>query len=90
MEKPAGDAGRALCLFRPRGSMAVRRHLADWVWPELERAGIPVMMSPSGLLDKVDVIAARHSGLKIIIDHLALGQAQGRRMTRPSPILAIS
>jgi len=45
---------------------------ADWLWPAVERAGIPLMMSVSGQLPAVDPIAERHPGLKIVIDHLGL------------------
>ena len=44
----------------------------DWVWTETERAGLPVMllMNP-GQLHLADRIAARHPGLKLVMDHLA-------------------
>ena len=45
---------------------------ADWLWPEAERAGIPLMMSVSGQLPSVDRLAERHPGLKLVIDHLGL------------------
>jgi predicted TIM-barrel fold metal-dependent hydrolase len=52
------------------------RHLmsdgtADWVWPHLEEANIPVMLLVPGLLDYVETVAERHPGLRITIDHLA-------------------
>ncbi len=49
---------------------------AGWVWNEAERAGLPVMVSPSGLLPQVDHIAGAHPGLKLVIDHLALLRAK--------------
>jgi len=45
---------------------------ADWLWPEAERAGIPLMMSVSGQLPSVDRLAERHPGLTLVIDHLGL------------------
>jgi len=45
---------------------------ADWLWPAVERAGIPLMMSVSGRLPAVDSIAERHPGLKLVIDHLGI------------------
>jgi L-fuconolactonase len=45
---------------------------ADWLWPAVERAGIPLMMSVSGQLPAVDRIAERHPGLKLVIDHLGI------------------
>ena len=47
-----------------------------WVWDEAERAGLPVMVSPSGLLPQVDRIAGHHPELKLVIDHLALQRAK--------------
>ena len=49
---------------------------AGWVWDEAERAGLPVMVSPSGLLPQVDRIAGHHPELKLVIDHLALLRAK--------------
>ena len=49
---------------------------AGWVWSEAERAGLPVMVSPSGLLPQVDRIAEYHPGLRLVIDHLALVRAK--------------
>ena len=45
---------------------------ADWLWPAAERAGIPVMVLVPGSLDVLDRIAARHPGLKLVIDHVGL------------------
>jgi len=45
---------------------------ADWLWPAVERAGIPLMMSVSGRLPAVDSIAELHPGLKLVIDHLGI------------------
>lgn len=53
------------------------RHLladgaADWVWPQLERAEIPVMLLVPNMLDHVETIAQRHPGLRITVDHMAV------------------
>jgi len=45
---------------------------ADWLWPAAERAGIPLMVLVPGSLDVIDRIAARHPGLKLVIDHVGL------------------
>jgi predicted TIM-barrel fold metal-dependent hydrolase len=50
---------------------------ADWLWPAAEKAGLPVMIYVPGSLPLVDGIAARHPGLRLVIDHLAL--AIGRK-----------
>jgi predicted TIM-barrel fold metal-dependent hydrolase len=45
----------------------------DWVWEAAERAGHPVMLLVHhAYMDRVDAIAQRHPGLKIVIDHLGL------------------
>lgn len=53
------------------------RHLlangtADWVWPRLEEAGIPIMVLAPGVLDDVERIAQRHPDLRITVDHMAV------------------
>jgi len=45
---------------------------ADWLWPAAEKAGLPVMMYVPGSLRVVEGIAARHPGLRLVIDHLAI------------------
>jgi predicted TIM-barrel fold metal-dependent hydrolase len=45
---------------------------ADWLWPAAERAGIPLMVLVPGSLHLLDEIAARHPGLKLVIDHVGL------------------
>src|ERR1700732_4085461 len=65
--------------LRVTSNTAEARALFDdpvgWVWNEAERAGLPVMVSPSGLLPQLDRIAGHHPELKLVIDHLALLRA---------------
>ena len=45
----------------------------DWVWADAEKLGIPVMaLIPHVLCHHIDSIAARYSGLRIVMDHLGL------------------
>jgi L-fuconolactonase len=45
----------------------------DWLWPEAERAGVPVMLYATHAdLHFVDRIAERQPALKLVIDHLGL------------------
>jgi L-fuconolactonase len=45
----------------------------DWLWPEAEKAGVPIMtLAQPGDLHLFDKIAGRHPGLRLTIDHLAL------------------
>jgi predicted TIM-barrel fold metal-dependent hydrolase len=42
----------------------------EWLWPAAERAGLPIAMLVPDQLAKVGEVAARHPGLKLIVDHL--------------------
>ena len=44
----------------------------DWIWPEAERAGVPVALLAGPLLAKFRDIAERNPGLRLIIDHCGL------------------
>jgi predicted TIM-barrel fold metal-dependent hydrolase len=43
---------------------------ADWFWPAAERLGIPVMLNAPTLQAEIGRIAARHPGLRLIMDHM--------------------
>lgn len=58
----AGIGGRGL-FTDPEG---------DWLWQAAERNGLPAMVSIPGLLPEVGMLAARHPGMRFVIDHLAL------------------
>lgn len=46
---------------------------ADWIWPEAERAGLPLMVLISQRrAPTIAKIAERHPQLKLIIDHMAV------------------
>jgi L-fuconolactonase len=45
---------------------------ADWFWPAVEEAGLPVMLFVPHALDRVAGIARRHPALRLIIDHFGL------------------
>ena len=54
---------------------------ADWLWPAAEQAGIPLMVLMPSALDHLDRIAARHPGLKLVIDHVGLDRrGKGKRV----------
>jgi predicted TIM-barrel fold metal-dependent hydrolase len=66
------------------------RHLltdgsADWLWPAAERAGVPLMILVPGSLDVLDTIAAKHPGLKLVIDHVGLDRRKGSRVWEDLP-----
>jgi predicted TIM-barrel fold metal-dependent hydrolase len=45
---------------------------ADWFWPAAEQAGLPVMVYAPGALKQIRDVAARHPGLRLIVDHFGL------------------
>jgi len=49
----------------------------DWLWPAAERAGLPVGLLAANFLPLVGEVAARHPGLRLLIDHL--GRAGGAK-----------
>src|SRR5262249_30741359 len=44
----------------------------DWLWPAVERAGVPVALAAALFLPTVGQIAEHHPGLKLIVDHMAV------------------
>ena len=48
---------------------------ADWFWPQAERHAIPVMVHAPERLAEIGAIAARHRGLRIIVDHMGFARA---------------
>ena len=48
----------------------------DWLWPAVERAQVPVVLGAAMFLPTVGKIAERHSGLKLIVDHMGVARAK--------------
>jgi L-fuconolactonase len=45
----------------------------DWVWSEAEKQGIRLMiLVPQHMVPVIDAVAAKYTGLKIVMDHMAL------------------
>jgi predicted TIM-barrel fold metal-dependent hydrolase len=42
----------------------------DWLWPEAEKAGLPVGLLVPNRANVVDAIATKHPKLKILVDHM--------------------
>jgi len=47
---------------------------ADWLWPQAERHGVPVMVHAPDDLPRIAAIADRHPGLAIIVDHMGFAR----------------
>jgi L-fuconolactonase len=45
----------------------------EWLWQEAERLGLPIMVYVPGSVPLIDAVAERHPGLRLVIDHLAIG-----------------
>ncbi len=62
---------RALCHPNER-ALLVEGHI-DWLWPQAEKAGVPIVLYVAHPdLRFIDLIAARHPELKLVIDHLGI------------------
>ena len=49
----------------------------DWVWGAIEKAGFPVMvLVPHAMVHLIERVIERHPGLKVVMDHLAIGSKQ--------------
>lgn len=76
--KQPGMLGLRFTMHRPFLRPLLTEGRLDWLWPEAEKAGVPVMTlalhSDMPLLDRV---AERHPRLKLTIDHLGLTTGKG-------------
>ena len=44
----------------------------DWLWPAAEKYGLPVALLCGDFLPVIDKVAARHPGLRLIVDHFGV------------------
>jgi L-fuconolactonase len=79
-----GMRGMRLNLRTAQGRDWLRNGELDWFWPAAERNGIPLMIHATGFLREVHLVARRHPGLKICIDHFALHRESDREFLLPS------
>jgi predicted TIM-barrel fold metal-dependent hydrolase len=73
--KKAGMLGVRLTFHRDADRPWLTDGTADWFWPEAERHAIPVMVHAPERLAEIGNIAARHPGLKLIVDHMGFARA---------------
>jgi predicted TIM-barrel fold metal-dependent hydrolase len=68
-----GMFGLRFAMLKPGEENWLTDGTMDWLWPAAERAGLPVgLLVPNpDQQQKVAEIAAKHPGLKLLIDHMA-------------------
>ena len=66
-----GMLGIRMTFFKPHWARWLKPGAVDWFWAGCERLNIPVMALAPGLLADIAVLAKRHPGLTIILDHMA-------------------
>ncbi len=78
-----GAIGLRFTFFIPQQRAWLYDGTADWLWPAAERAGIPLMVLPdSSVLGEIAQVAESHPGLRLTIDHLAVGHEEWNRDQR--------
>ncbi len=78
-----GMLGLRLMFFRPLERPLLVEGRVDWLWPEAEKAGVPIMLfAQHADLHLVDRIAKRCPGLKLVIDHLGLTRGKDEEAFR--------
>jgi L-fuconolactonase len=71
--KQPGMLGLRFTFHRPLLRPLLTEGRVDWLWPQAEQAGVPIMLlALHSDLHLVDRIAERHPGLRLTIDHLGL------------------
>lgn len=71
LEQP-GMLGIRLTFSRGEQRHWLTNGTVDWFWPAAEKAGIPVMVFAPGRADQLSLVAARHEGLRLVVDHMGL------------------
>ena len=70
-------------LFRPAERPQLTEGRVDWLWPEAEKAGVPIMVfAQHADLHLIDRVADRCPGLKLVIDHLGLTRGKDEEAFR--------
>jgi predicted TIM-barrel fold metal-dependent hydrolase len=74
MKRQPGMLGVRLTFHRDNDRPLLTNGKADWFWPAAERLQLPVMVHAPERLEILGAIAARHPGLKIIVDHMGFAR----------------
>lgn len=78
-----GMLGLRFTFHRPLLRPLLTEGRVDWLWPEAEKAGVPIMtLAQHSDLHLPDRVAERHPGLKLTIDHLGLTKGKDEEAFR--------
>jgi L-fuconolactonase len=81
--------GLRFAFFLPEQKAQLASGSIDWLWPEAQRLGIPLMIYPSqDLLGYFGQLANRYGGLRITIDHMAVGHTAADKDDSAFPHIA--
>jgi predicted TIM-barrel fold metal-dependent hydrolase len=72
-----GMLGFRFAFLGPGQETWIKDGSIDWLWPEAERAGLPIALLAANFLPLVGRIAERHPRLRLLIDHM--GRARGAK-----------
>jgi predicted TIM-barrel fold metal-dependent hydrolase len=73
----AGMLGLRFAFLRPGQEKWLVDGTMDWLWPAAERAGLPIGLLVPNQANVVGQIAARHPGLRLLVDHM--GRPRGSK-----------
>jgi L-fuconolactonase len=82
--KQPGMLGVRLTFHRDADRPWLTDGTADWFWPEAERHDVPVMVHAPERLAEIGAIAARHPGLRLLVDHMGFARATMDDQTKPA------
>jgi len=68
---PPGMLGLRFAFLKPGEENWLVDGTVDWLWPAAEKAGLPIGLLVPNRTEVVGRIAARHPGLKLLVDHMA-------------------
>ena len=78
LKQRPGVLGLRLYFNQPHNQTWPTDGTLDWLWPLAEEAQLPIALLAGDWLTVIDQIATRHSGLKLMVDHMgALRGAKG-------------
>lgn len=79
-----GMLGIRTALHQGQTKLWLEDGTADWFWDAAERYDVPVMVLAPHALAKLGEVAARHPGLRLIIDHMGLNSALRGKPLEPA------